>query len=147
MIYIKLNTIAQITSKPLYEDKLNIIEPYKEFYFNLNNLKVDEDYIASIFIKIEDLNKEEVKYYSMTYDINKVEKEEDNRLLIAISISIAIFIISLILFFIICRKMKLKNNSLQDKFKSISFSNGINAELINNKDSITNNEEYENTFI
>ena len=32
----ELNTIAQITSKPLYEDKLNIIEPYKEFYFNLN---------------------------------------------------------------------------------------------------------------
>ena len=130
----ELNTIAQIASKSLYEDKLNIIEPYKEFYFNLNNLKVDEDYIASIFIKIEDTNKEEVKYYSMTYDINKVEKEEDNKLLIAISISIAIFIISLILFFIICRKMKLKNNSLQDKFKAISFSNGINAELINNKD-------------
>ena len=142
----ELNTIAQILSKSLYIDEINIIEPNKEFYFNLKNLKVDEDYIASIFIKIENVNEEEEKYYSMIYDINQVKKE-DNRFIIAISISIGVFIIFLILFLYFCYKMKIKNDSLQDKINAISFSNGINDNLISNKESIKSNEEYENTFI
>jgi len=143
----ELNTIVQIESKILYEDKFNIIEPYKEIYFKLSNLRVDDDYIALIFIKIEDVNEEEVKYYTLTYDINHVEKEKDYSLIISISISIVIFIICLILFYIIYRKLKIKNSSLQDKVKAISFSNGINEELNINKESNICNEEYENTFI
>jgi len=147
LIHIKLSAVVQIESKILYEDKFNIIEPYKEIYFKLSNLRVDDDYIALIFIKIEDVNEEEVKYYTLTYDINHVEKEKDYSLIISISISIVIFIICLILFYIIYRKLKIKNSSLQDKVKAISFSNGINEELNINKESNICNEEYENTFI
>jgi len=43
--------------------------------------------------------------------------------------------------------MKIKNRSLQEKVNAISFSNGINEDLINNKESKKINEEYENTFI
>ena len=132
----ELNTIAQITSKSLYIDKFNIIEPDKEFYFNLNNLKNNEDYIASIIIKIENVNvnEEGEKYYSLTYHTNQVEK--DKILIIIISIIILAFIIAFILFLIICHKMKIKNknNNLQDKVNAIDFSNGINEELINNKE-------------
>jgi hypothetical protein len=139
-----LNTIAQITSKSLYIDKLDITEPSKEFYFNLNNLQVNEDYIISIFIKIENVNEEEEKYYSITYDISQ---KEDKLLIIVISVSIAVFIIALIVFLLYCFKMKAKNNSLQDKVNAIDFSNGINEELNNNKELIKLNEDYENTFI
>ena len=141
----ELNTIAQISSKSLYIDKFNIIEPDKEFYFNLNNLKNNEDYIASIFIKIEKVDEEGEKYYSFIYHINRVEK--DNTLKIIISIIILAFIIFFILLLIIYHKMKIKNNSLQDKVNAIDFSNGINEELNNNKELIKLNEDYENTFI
>ena len=142
----KLNTIAQISSKSLYIDKFNIIEPDKEFYFNLNNLKNNEDYIASIFIKIEKLDEEGEKYYSLIYHINQVEKD-NNTLKIIISIIIVAFIIFFILLLIIYHKMKIKNNSLQDKVNAIDFSNGINEELNNNKELKKLNEDYENTFI
>ena len=64
-------------------------------------------------------------------------------------IAIAIFIIGLFLFFITWRKMKMKNRSLENKVSVISFSTGINQELINNRDSDNskNTEDYENTFI
>ena len=139
-----LNTIAQITSKSLYIDKLDITEPSKEFYFNLNNLQVDEDYIASIFIKIENVNEGEEKYYSITYDINK---KEDRLLIIVISISIAVFIIALIIFLLYYFKLKAKNNSLQDRVNAISFSDEISDDLDNKKEPRKSSQEYENTFI
>jgi len=100
----ELNTIALIKSKLLYIGKFNIIEPCKEFYFNLSNLNNNEDYIVSIFIKIENVNEEEEEeeqYYSLIYHINRVRKEKDNFLIIVISIIIVVFIIVFILFLII----------------------------------------------
>ena len=43
----------------------------------------------------------------------------------------------------------MKNRSLENKVSVISFSTGINQELINNRDSDNskNTEDYENTFI
>ena len=146
----ELNTIAQITSKSLYVDKNNNNESCKEFYFNLNDLKIDEDYIAQLFIKIEKANEEEEKYYTLTYEIKQVakEKKDDNTIFIIVIILIVVALFAaLILSFFIWHKMRLKNRRLEDKVNAISFSNGISEELNNNKDSLKSNEEYENTFI
>jgi phosphotransferase system glucose/maltose/N-acetylglucosamine-specific IIC component len=87
----------------------------------------------------------------MTYEFNtKKEKSQGIRKwMIVVLISIAIFIIGSFLFFIIWRKMRIKNRSLENKVSAISFSTGLNQDLIINRDSdhSKNNEEYENTFI
>ena len=147
----ELNTIASISSDLLYIDKFNTSEPNKEILFNLNNLENNEKYIASLFIKVYNENGEEEIYYSMTYEFNtnKQEKADANKWMIVALIAIAIFIINLLLFFIFCRKMKIKNKSLENKVNAISFSTGINQDLINNRDSENSkkSEDYENTFI
>ena len=147
----QLNTIASISSDLLYINKLNDSEPNKETLFNLNNLENNEKYIASLFIKVCNENGGEEIYYSMTYEFNtnKQEKKDANKWMIVALIAIAIFIIGLLLFFIFCRKMKKKNKSLENKVNAISFSTGINQDLINSRDSENSkkSEDYENTFI
>ena len=149
----ELNTIAYISSNLSYINKFNTIEPYKDFSFNLTNLKNNEIYIASIFLKTENINEEEEKYCSMIYEINTNLKENVIKrniylkIFIIIIIIVAVFIIILISFIIICCKMKNKKKNLQDKIKIISFSSEVDEDLINSRESIKSNEEKENIFV
>ena len=147
----ELNTIALISSNLFYINKFDTSEPNKEILFNLNNLENNEEYISLLFIKVLNESGGEENYYSMTYEFNtKKEKSQGIRKwMIVVLISIAIFIIGSFLFFIIWRKMRIKNRSLENKVSAISFSTGLNQDLIINRDSdhSKNNEEYENTFI
>jgi len=142
----KLNTIATVLSNLFYINKFNTFNSNDKILFNLNKLENNEDYIASLFIKVQNKNEGEEIYYSIIYEFNT---EIKNHWMIIALIIIPIFIISLLLFYIIWRKMKIKNRSLENKVNAISFSTGINQDLINNRDSGNSNktEDYENTFI
>jgi len=66
----ELNTIAFVSSNLSYINQFNTAEINKDFDFELKNLENNENYIASFFIKVENSKKEEVNYYSMTYEFN-----------------------------------------------------------------------------
>ena len=150
----EINTISLISSNLSYINKYEANE--KEFYFNLNSLEFNEKYIALLFIKIE--NKEEEKYYSMTYEFNTGMQEDqekgkdttNNNSILLILIFIIILIIILFLFFIFWRKYRIKSSNLEDKIKEINFSSGINDDLINNRelsDKERSSGSYLNSFI
>ena len=162
--YEELNTISSISSNVSYIDKYNTNESSKEFYFNLTNLEINKFYIASFFIKVENKNEgEETYYYSMNYKFYTELKEEKNKSsssktdsnnnkyfinIFVIFIFIFIIILILIISFIIWRKLKIKNRSLENKVNAIDFSSGINDDLINKKElSERRYDSYENTFI
>ena len=143
-----LNTIASISSNLSYINQYDTNDPNKEFSFNLYNLKNKEKYIASIFVKIKNINEEEEENYcSMVYEVQELKDYTVKVNLSIIIIVIVAFIVIVILFIIICWKMKNKNRNLQDKVNAISFSEGINDDLATNIDSSESNEEYDNTFI
>ena len=149
-----LNTIATISSNLFYINATNSSEPNKEIVFYLNNLENNEEYIASLFIKVENSrNEEEEAYYSMIYEFNtNLEKEQNDNNSInnwwIVLIFIIIFIITLFIFIIIYRKLRLKDKNLEDKVDAISLSSVINDNLVNlETDKAKGNEDYENTFI
>ena len=149
-----LNTIATISSNLFYINATNTSEPNKEIVFYLNNLEINEEYIASLFIKVENSrNEEEEAYYSMIYEFNtNLEKEQNDNNSInnwwIVLIFIIIFIITLFIFIIIYRKLRLKDKNLEDKVDAISLSSVINDNLVNlETDKAKGNEDYENTFI
>ena len=146
--YEQLNTISTVSSNLFYINKFETSEPNEEMIFGLNKLENNEEYLALLFIKVLNESRGEEMYYSMTYEFD-TKKERSKILRIIISIIIIVLIIALILFFIIYRKMRMKNTSLENKVTAISFSSGINQDLINNRDSdkSKNSEDYENTFI
>ena len=144
----ELNTIAQISSNLSYINKYNIIEPNKEFSFNLNNLENNEIYIASFFIIVGNENGKEEKYYSMTYEINEINAGSKNLLiLIIVIVSIIILIIVLTIIFIYCCKMRNKNRSLSRVVNSISFSSEINDDILNESSDLKKDEDKDNYFI
>ena len=121
-----------------------------QIYADLEN---NETYIASFFIKIENLNDGEENYCSLVYEFNKEEyKERDenkenpenedkseskentnnNNIWIIILIIIIAFIIILILFFKIYRKIRIKSGNIEDKINDIDFSSGLNEDLTSN---------------
>ena len=83
-------------------------------------------------------------------DIDSIKNSSENNYINMIVIFIFIFIIILILIisFIIWRKLRIKNRSLENKVNAIDFSSGINDDLINKKElSERRYDSYENTFI
>ena len=149
----ELNTIALISSKLSYINKFDSTET--EFY--LNNLENNETYIASFFIKIENINDGE-KYCSLVYEFNKEEDKErdenkenpektnNNNGWIIILIIIITLIIVLILFFIIYRKIRIKSGNIEDKINDVDFSYGLNEDLINNQE-LSNKERKSGNYL
>jgi hypothetical protein len=138
-----LNTIATISSNLFYINATNTSEPNKEIEFYLNNLEINEEYIASFFIKVENISEEEEAYYSMIYEFNTKEQNDNNGNSNTISnnnsintwwivlIFIIIFILTLFIFVIIYRKLRLKDKNLEDKVDAISLSSVITDDLVN----------------
>ena len=144
-----INTIAPINSE--------IIESYHNFSYislnilsyNLNNLLPNENYVVSLFIKIEKNDKEDQKlYYSYTFDIT-TKKESKNKISSYLIIVLIILIIILIVCFIfLYRRFKIKNKNLKEQVQAISFSSGINEDVIDKtKNKSKDDEDYETTFI
>ena len=110
-------------------------------------------YSAYLFIKI--VNETEIekneKYYSFSildFSTNKTFFEENKNYIILIIFGIVIIII-LIFAYLCWRRMKKKNTNLEEKFRVISFSEGI-EEVSSNlsvSEKSKSDEEYENTFI
>ena len=75
----ELNTTALVSSNLLYIDKINTTGIDNELSFNLSNLENNEKYIASVFIKIENVKEEEERYYSIIYEFNtkNIDNEDD----------------------------------------------------------------------
>ena len=186
----ELNTIASISSNVLYINKFNTNNSSQEISFNLTNLKINELYIASLFIKVENKNEGEETYCcSMNYEFStELEKEENNSSnnnsdsnnyndsnndkdsiknndnnninkdnsdsnnifinMIIIFIFIIILVFILCIFFIIWRKLRIKNRSLENKVNAIDLSSGISEDLIITKELSENrSDSYENAFI
>ena len=149
----ELNTIALVSSDLLYIDHFNTTEINNEFSFNLNNLENNEKYIASFFIKVENIKEEEEKYYSITYEFKTENRNiEDNTSSIWTIIIILIFIIVLIFvfykLFIIWRKMRIKNRNFEYKIKNAYFSSEINEDILNDSsDNIKESKDDENYFV
>lgn len=117
--------------------------------YNLNNLLPNENYVVSLFIKIEKNDKEDQKlYYSYTFDIT-TKKESKNKISSYLIIVLIILIIILIVCFIfLYRRFKIKNKNLKEQVQAISFSSGINEDVIDKtKNKSKDDEDYETTFI
>ena len=133
------------------------------------DLEINETYIASFFIKIENINEGEEKYYSLIYEIKKENAENqenpenernsenqnnkehanNNSTRIIILIIIIVLIIAFILFFIF-RKIRIKSSSLEDKINDTNFSSGLNEDLKNNQEleeRTRSSGSYLNTFL
>ena len=147
-----LNTTAPVSSKLKFLNKYNTSDENEELSFILYNLEINEIYIASLFMKVETNSNENEKYYSFTFEFTPKKEENwfmENIIIIIIFVFIIIIIIIVILFFVICSKIKKKNEDLREKIRSISFSNGL-AEDIENESNISNSKndkDYEYTFI
>ena len=102
-----LNNIAFNT---FYEFETD--DPNEDFFVSFN-LEDNENYILSLFIKVNGKNNEE-QYYSKIFEINtKTEKSNNNKTIIILCIIFgSIFIITLIILFIVCAFFKSKNKNL-----------------------------------
>ena len=137
--------------------KVKIISLYLKFIYNLylvyNFKNIEQSYSPSLLIKFvnESENDKDEKYYSiplLDFNTNKTFYEKNQILIIIIIFAFSIIIIFLI-FFLCWRKIKKRNTNLEDKFKAITFSSGIEEDSSNinvsNKSKV--NDEHENTFI
>ena len=110
---------------------------------------IEQSYIASLQIKIVD-DFENEKYYSIPlhFEANK-NFIENNKNVIAIIIFVFVIIIILIVFSLCFIRIKKRNINLEDKFKAISFSSGIDSDSSNISipEKLKGDDEYENTFI
>jgi hypothetical protein len=147
-----INTIAPIFSniEYLFENQtININQPYNyEFICD-----IEQNYSASLFIKIvneSEIEKDE-RYYSFSLSdfSTKRNLDKNNKFLIIIIIFVIVIIIILIISFLYCRKFKKKNKNLEEKFRAISFSSGIEEDSSNRivLEKSNGDNEYENTFI
>ena len=156
----ELNTTALISSNFSYINKFNSSET--KFY--LNNLEYNETYIALFFIKVENINEGEEKYYSMLYEFNTAnpknedenEEKSGNEEYPGINSGIIILIIIIVLipafflFFIIWRKIRIKSGNLENKVNDTNFSSGLNEDLNDNKelsDNVKDSGSYINAFL
>ena len=122
--------------------------------FILEDLEINEIYIVSLFVKVEDNNNQTEKYYSFSFEITPPTIKENwflkNKILI-ISCSgfILIVIIIVILSIVICNRIKKKNKVLEEKIHSISFAAGVADEIEKeeNNSNSKNDKDYEYTFI
>jgi len=111
--------------------------------------EIEQSYIASLLIKFID-DSENEKYYSIPlhFEANKnfIEKNKNE---IVVIIFVFVIIIILVIFSFYFRRIKKKNINLEDKFKAISFSAGIDEDSSNTSisEKSKGDDEYENTFI
>ena len=147
-----LNTIAPIYSNMQYFDEIKTEDINKELLYEIES-EIEQSYSSSLLIKFvnESENDKDEKYYSiplLDFNTNKTFYEKNKILIIIIIFSFSLIIIFLI-FFLCWRKIKKRNTNLEDKFKAITFSSGIEEDSSNinvsNKSKV--NDEYENTFI
>jgi hypothetical protein len=147
-----LNTTAPIFSniEYLFENQtININQPYNyEFICD-----IEQNYSASLYIKIvndSEIEKDE-RYYSFSLSdfSTKRNLDKNNKFLIIIIIFVIVIIIILIISFLYYRKFKKKNKNLEEKFRAISFSSGIEEDSSNRivLEKSNGDNEYENTFI
>ena len=150
-----LNTITPIFSniEYLFENQaINISQSYNyEFICD-----IEQNYSASLFIKIvneSEIEKDE-RYYSFplpdfSTKRNLDEINKSNEILIIIISFVIVIIIILIISFLYCRKFKKRNKNLEEKFRAISFSDGMEKDSSNRilPEKSKGDDEYENTFI
>jgi len=144
-----LNTIAPIYSEMEYLSEIKF-ENGELKYKNI--FEIEQSYSIFLLIKIvnESENEKDAKYYSVSLQFDTKKGRMFYKIIIAISISSAIaIIIILILFFFYRRKMNKKSKNFEDKVRAISFSEGIEKDLINKngEEESKGDDEYENTFI
>ena len=152
-----LNTTAFIYYDDLYDyyDDNNFYniyiittnDPNEELSFNFY-LYDEQDYLLYLFIKINGQNREE-EYYSTYFEVStKGNKNKGISLIIIVLITFgSIFIITIIIFIIACKKFSNKNKDLREKVQAISFSSGIDEDVINKNNRSKDEDDYYTTFI
>jgi len=141
-----INTIAPIFSNVEY--LMTSKDDNQELSYDII-CEIEQSYIASLLIKFID-DSENEKYYSIPlhFEANKnfIEKNKNE---IVVIIFVFVIIIILVIFSFYFRRIKKKNINLEDKFKAISFSAGIDEDSSNTSisEKSKGDDEYENTFI
>ena len=144
----ELNTTALVSSNLLYIDKINTTGIDNELSFNLSNLENNEKYIASVFIKIENVKEEEERYYSIIYEFNtkNIDNEDDTGYIWILILIIILFLIIAFILILIWKKINFKSRSIKDKINEINFESGINKD-INNNQVLEDNERESGNFL
>ena len=144
----ELNTTALVSSNLLYIDKINTTGIDNELSFNLSNLENNEKYIASVFIKIENVKEEEERYYSIIYEFNtkNIDNEDDTGYIWIIILIIILFLIIAFILILIWKKINFKSRSIKDKINEINFESGINKDINNNQE-LEDNERESGNFL
>ena len=139
----ELNTTALVSSNLLYIDKINTTGIDNELSFNLSNLENNEKYIASVFIKIENVKEEEERYYSIIYEFNtkNIDNEDDTGYIWILILIIILFLIIAFILILIWKKINFKSRSIKDKINEINFESGINKDINNNQELEDNERE------
>ena len=109
----------------------------------------NKNYIVYLFIIINGKNRTE-KYYSTYIEIStnsNQSKSGKKNILIIFIIFGSIFIIALIIFIFIFRRMSKKNKNLKEQIQAISFSSGIDEDVVNKIKKTKDDDDYESTFI
>ena len=144
----ELNTTALVSSNLLYIDKINTTGIDNELSFNLSNLENNEKYIASVFIKIENVKEEEERYYSIIYEFNtkNIDNEDDTGYIWILILIIILFLIIAFILILIWKKINFKSRSIKDKINEINFESGINKDINNNQE-LEDNERESGNFL
>ena len=144
----ELNTTALVSSNLLYIDKINTTGIDNELSFNLSNLENNEKYIASVFIIIENVKEEEERYYSIIYEFNtkNIDNEDDTGYIWIIILIIILFLIIAFILILIWKKINFKSRSIKDKINEINFESGINKDINNNQE-LEDNERESGNFL
>ena len=121
-----LNTTAFIERFDILSHQHITYDPNEEFSFSSKDIHENKNYFVYLFVKVSDKNNE--NYLSKIFEINtKLDNTNNNNkksnrknLVKLIIIFGGIFVITLIIFLIVCVRYRKKNKNLKQKIEEIS---------------------------
>ena len=152
----QVNVSALIHKKPLYEaktessyffdDKFNI---YFDKILRKHNYLYTIQFKITTFIK-DNIFNEELLTFTADLDLRNIGLKNDdssNILLIVLMAVIVAILIGLIILFFVYRKVRRDNTKLKEKVLSLSFSSGIERNILKEEKTEKKDDDYETTFI
>ena len=153
----QVNVSTLIHKKPLYEAKAKVLFYYNDsFKLSFDKILRKHNYIYNLQLKVNahiarNIFDEELLAFSTVLDlrnIDNINNNSDNTLIfILVGVIVAIFIILIILFFVY-RRVRRNNSELKEKVLSITYSSGIEKNVLKEKiNAQKDDDDYETTFI